>query len=150
MAPAVDVGEIARAQHHRERGVTPVTLVDQLVLGVVAPVRLDRHHLLEALQDLLDPARHGLDKAQVQRRDLPAFGAQAFDRLLDRALGAAPADHQQIAFLPAEDRRSLERLLQRRELQAAVPQAFLVDLRIVGDVGEAVVRRASPVSGSQS
>ena len=34
----------------------------------------------------------------MQRRDLEALGARAVDRFLDHALGAAPADDEQVAF----------------------------------------------------
>ena len=88
------------------------------------------------------PGRHRLQEVQVQRRHLVALVAQALDRFLDRALGAAPADDQQVALVVAEHRRRLQRLLQRRELEAARAQAFLVDLGVVGDVALPVVREA--------
>ena len=55
---------------------------------------------------------------------------------------AAPADQQQVAFGRAVHRRRLQRLLQRRELEAAHAQAFLVDRRVVGHLAHAVVGQA--------
>ncbi len=50
--PAVHIDEVARPQEHGQRRVAAVGLVDDGVLGPVAPVRLDRHDLVEALEDL--------------------------------------------------------------------------------------------------
>ena len=78
-------------------------------------------------------------------RDGQSFGAQPGYRLLDCAHRAAPAHQQQVTTLvgtAAENRRWLERLLQRGELQAASAQCLLVDLRVVGHLAGAIVRQA--------
>jgi hypothetical protein len=90
---------------------------------------------------------------------------QALHGLFDHALRAAPADHQHVTLRIAVHRRRLQRFLQGGELQATHAQAFLVGLRVVGDLlarsrktvtvcmplgwpGEK--RRAIPVNLSQS
>ena len=112
------------------------------------------------------PGCSGCRKVRCVADTLCPSRAQARDRFLDRALRAAPADDEQVAFAVAKDRRRRQRLLQRRELQAARAHALLVDLGIVGDAARAVVREAGervhavrlagheaarwPVTGSQS
>ena len=90
----------------------------------------------------LMPDGSGWRNVRCSEDTLCPSSRSVLDGFLDRAPRAAPADHQQVAFGIAEHRRRLQRLLQRRELEAPHAHAQLVDLRVVGDVTRAVVRKA--------
>ena len=76
----------------------------------------------------------------MHRRHTVPVRPDALNRLFDRTFRAAPADHEQLALVIAEHRRSPECLLQRRELQAPVLNRFPVDFEVIGHA-------AGPVMG---
>ena len=140
-ATAVDVDQEARAQQHRERRVAPVVLVDQRVLGPVGPVAFDRDHALKRCMISLMPGGIGCRNSGASTDTLrPSSRTRS---PLPRWRPSCCPSRRPAGRLPiAEYRRRLQRLLQRRELEAARMHALLVDFRVVGDAARAIVREA--------
>ena len=76
-------------------------------------------HALEAAQHVAEVGRERIQVPQVQARDVVSRGARFVDRRGDRAVRAAPADHQQLARVGTVRRNGCDPGCDARDLLAA-------------------------------
>ena len=91
-------------------------------------------HALEVLDDLGQPGLERRQPAQVRVADQLALRRQLLLRLAERAVGAAPADHEHVAGLGAAEVELADVLRDPRDLLGADVGLLLVVVRRVRDV----------------